>query len=318
MNNKRMQWVGILILVLSLALAACQPASNEPASPAVQETSAAIPETGAETSAPAATEAAATEAVPAASSEVRLEVASSPELGSFLVDSEGMTLYLFTKDEPGKSNCSGDCLVKWPPLLASSPDAVIAGSGVDDSKVGTIPFEGGQYLVTYDGMPLYYWINDQQPGDTTGQDVGGVWFVVTPDSSQSSAGAQSTQSSSMSDDSGKVEDEVELEVEDEGPLGPYLKDGNGMTLYLFTKDEPGKSNCSGDCLVKWPPLLVSSREAIKIKEGVDAAKVDVIPFEGGKFLVTYDGMPLYYWVNDKQPGDTTGHEVGGVWFVVKP
>ena len=31
----------------------------------------------------------------------------------------------------------------------------------------------------------------------------------------------------------------------------------------------------------------------------------------------YDGMPLYYWVKDKKPGDVTGDGVGSVWHVVK-
>jgi hypothetical protein len=29
-------------------------------------------------------------------------------------------------------------------------------------------------------------------------------------------------------------------------------------------------------------------------------------------------MPLYYWAADAKPGDTTGHGVAGVWFVVPP
>jgi predicted lipoprotein with Yx(FWY)xxD motif len=29
-------------------------------------------------------------------------------------------------------------------------------------------------------VPLYYWVRDGQPGDTTGQNVREVWFVVAP------------------------------------------------------------------------------------------------------------------------------------------
>jgi predicted lipoprotein with Yx(FWY)xxD motif len=37
--------------------------------------------------------------------------------------------------------------------------------------------------------------------------------------------------------------------------------------------------------------------------------------DDGSEQLAYDGMPLYYWVSDTAPGDTTGHEVGDVWFV---
>jgi predicted lipoprotein with Yx(FWY)xxD motif len=39
----------------------------------------------------------------------------------------------------------------------------------------------GRKIVTYKGMPLYYWAADAKPGDATGQNVGEVWFVVAPD-----------------------------------------------------------------------------------------------------------------------------------------
>jgi hypothetical protein len=34
--------------------------------------------------------------------------------------------------------------------------------------------------LTYNDIPLYYWASDQNPGDTTGQGVGDVWYIVTP------------------------------------------------------------------------------------------------------------------------------------------
>jgi predicted lipoprotein with Yx(FWY)xxD motif len=53
-----------------------------------------------------------------------------------------------------------------------------AGEGVDPAKLGTIKRKDGKLQVTYNGMPLYLWVNDKAPGDTTGQNVNGVWFVV--------------------------------------------------------------------------------------------------------------------------------------------
>lgn len=93
---------------------------------------------------------------------------------------EGMTVYLFTQDPAGgDSACTGGCLDAWPPLTADG-DAV-AGDGVDESLVGTAPLPDGSQQVTYDGHRLYYYASDAAPGDVTGQGVGDVWFVVSPE-----------------------------------------------------------------------------------------------------------------------------------------
>ena len=109
---------------------------------------------------------------------ITIQVATDPTLGKILVDGKGMTLYMYTKDEPNKSNCTGDCLVNWPPLLAVDNPGL--GDGVDAAMLGTADLADGSKIVTYNKMPLYYWKNDAEPGQTTGQDVGGVWYVVSP------------------------------------------------------------------------------------------------------------------------------------------
>jgi len=98
------------------------------------------------------------------------------DLGTILVDTNGTTLYLFTNDSPGVSTCEDACLTAWPPLTGE-PEA---GTGVDDSLLGTLTRSDGSTQVTYNGWPLYYWANDLAAGDTTGQGVNGVWFVVSP------------------------------------------------------------------------------------------------------------------------------------------
>ena len=79
---------------------------------------------------------------------------------------------------PDKSNCDAACLAKWPPLLTQGTPEL--GEGVDASLVGSAKLADGSKIVTYNHMPLYYWVKDIKPGDTTGQDVGGVWYVVSP------------------------------------------------------------------------------------------------------------------------------------------
>ncbi len=109
---------------------------------------------------------------------IEIKVSSKTGLGTFLVDEKDMTLYLYTKDTPGVSNCKDACLTAWPPLLTSGDPR--ADDGVAASKLGTITRDDGSLQVTYNDLPLYYYISDAAPGDTVGQGVGGVWFVVAP------------------------------------------------------------------------------------------------------------------------------------------
>ena len=113
-----------------------------------------------------------------------LRVAKAGPLGDVLVDEEGFTLYLFTKDSDGSSACTGSCATTWPPLLA--PGSATVGAGLDEAKLGTLARSDGPAQVTYAGKPLYRYAPDQKAGDTNGQGVGGVWFAVRPDGSQAS------------------------------------------------------------------------------------------------------------------------------------
>lgn len=85
-----------------------------------------------------------------------------------------------------------------------------------------------------------------------------------------------------------------------------LTDANGMTLYIFDKDQPGVSNCYDDCAMKWPPLLAD-------KDAKAEGDFTLVARKDGTMMWAYKGMPLYLWVNDTKPGDTTGDNVGGVW-----
>jgi len=105
---------------------------------------------------------------------------ASTGLGRVLVDSAGRTLYLFEADSRTKSACSGACATAWPPLLVTGKP--IAGTGLIASKLGTITRSDGTQQVTYNGHPLYTFIKDTKPGQTTGQGVtafGAAWFALT-------------------------------------------------------------------------------------------------------------------------------------------
>lgn len=102
-------------------------------------------------------------------------IAETPELGQFLADAEGMTLYIFTNDEPGVSNCDADCAANWPPFVADDISSLPEGF---TGELTTITRDDGSEQVAYNGWPLYYWAQDMAPGDTTGHEVGDVWFVA--------------------------------------------------------------------------------------------------------------------------------------------
>ncbi len=108
----------------------------------------------------------------------QVSVAQNAKLGSILVAANGMTLYVFMKDTANTSNCYGQCATLWPPLLTSGAPA--AGSGLDASKLGTTTRTDGSKQVTYNGRPLYNFSKDKQPGDTNGEKIAGIWFVVSP------------------------------------------------------------------------------------------------------------------------------------------
>ena len=90
-----------------------------------------------------------------------------------------------------------------------------------------------------------------------------------------------------------------------------------MTVYIFTKDvkDSGKSACSGDCLATWPALTVAAGATPTGGTGV-TGKLGTITRDDGTLQVTYNGLPLYYFKNDKAPGDANGIYTG--WEAVKP
>src|ERR1700746_998551 len=102
------------------------------------------------------------------------------KLGPILVDRKGITLYDFVKDKGTTSVCYGACAALWPPLLTTSKP--VAGPGVKASLLGTTKRKDGKLEITYGGHPLYYFVTDRKPGQTTGQGVnqfGGPWWVLS-------------------------------------------------------------------------------------------------------------------------------------------
>lgn len=109
----------------------------------------------------------------------KVTVRSSP-FGRMLWDSKNRALYLFTLDKSKRSRCYGECAKAWPPFYTKGPPR--AGKGVEASELGTTKRRDGRLQVTYNGHPLYYYVDDPK-GQVLCHDVvefGGTWLVVGP------------------------------------------------------------------------------------------------------------------------------------------
>ena len=112
---------------------------------------------------------------------------------------------------------------------------------------------------------------------------------------------------------------VTVEAKPVGTIGTVLVAGsNGMTVYTFTKDvkDSGKSNCTGSCLETWPALTVPAGATPSGGTGVSGKLGTITREDDGTLQVTYNGLPLYFFKNDKAPGDSAG--VYENWEAVKP
>jgi predicted lipoprotein with Yx(FWY)xxD motif len=109
-----------------------------------------------------------------------VEVAST-DVGDIVVDSEGMALYMFVPDqqEGGEPTCYDDCAQTWPALEAEGEP--VAGDGIDESLLGTVERTDGGTQVSYNDLPLYHYAGDEAAGDTNGQGISDVWWLLSPD-----------------------------------------------------------------------------------------------------------------------------------------
>jgi predicted lipoprotein with Yx(FWY)xxD motif len=108
-------------------------------------------------------------------------VMQNANVGAYLTDPNGKTLYVFSADAPDTSNCNANCATPWPPFPAPAGN-LTAPAGVTGA-LATITRQDGSQHVTYNHQPLYYFARDANPGDVNGQGVtafGGTWSAATP------------------------------------------------------------------------------------------------------------------------------------------
>ncbi len=176
-KTRALQWVGALAL-MSLALAACAPAAATTVVPPAATNTPVVMASDTPMPTPAQASTASGGGSGSSGQGVTVNISHNATLGDILVDGNGMTLYAWKNDQAGMSSCNAKCLANWPPLLANG--TLTAGAGLIAANFGTAQTTDGRTMVTYNNKPLYHFIGDKAAGDTKGQAIGNVWFVVAP------------------------------------------------------------------------------------------------------------------------------------------
>jgi predicted lipoprotein with Yx(FWY)xxD motif len=195
-------------------------------------------------------------------------------LGPVITGAGGMTLYYFAKDavDSDTSACTGTCADTWP---AFSTDTIQVSAPLSKSDFDIYIQSDGKKQMRTNGLRLYYYKGDTQPGDVKGENVNKLWFAATPFE--------------------------HIRIATSAERGSYLTDAQGKTLYYLIQDSPGNSIISGSSLAQFPlfgPRLISTPSSLNPKDFTYVARAD------NRSQLAYKGMPLYYYIEDKNPGDT--------------
>jgi predicted lipoprotein with Yx(FWY)xxD motif len=222
----------------------------------------------------------------------------------------GCSLYLLTSDQLHALSgapfaCSDNAnplgvpcdTILWPALLTKG--APIAGPGVNPTLLGTVtrtdlPGLSAVQQLTYAGYPLYRFFLDETPGETEGANLfdpvtspTGIWYLVEP-----SQGLPAT---------GRAEVGLET-VGDQTVLAATMNDDFSVfpdasfPVYTLSTDSGHQSACQGQCAFYWPPVLTSGPP--EARPGVDQHALGIIVRPDGTHQVTYNGKPLYLFVQD--------------------
>jgi predicted lipoprotein with Yx(FWY)xxD motif len=236
----------------------------------------------------------------------------------FLVDSAGKTLYTFANDVAGTTaNCGGNaggCVTVWPVFFAGA--SATYGAGLTAADFATITPSTGVSQTTWKGRPLYYHAADTTATPTAGENVGpGRWFVARAYNLYFGANAGVTP------------------LEGAGVAGtakdPFLTNGAGRTLYVHKGDTRGVGatppvGVAAGVLASWPAWQPAAAGATPVLPSTitatDLATYTNANIAGANQLqFTYKGWPLYFFVNDPNPGDVngaTGATTGLTWKAV--
>nr|WKN36888.1 hypothetical protein K4G66_31470 [Tunicatimonas sp. TK19036] len=225
-----------------------------------------------------------------AETSTQVQLSNDSELGSYLVNQEGRSLYFFSRDVNGSSICTDGCLDNWPVFFDENLE-------IDDelnaSDFGSFTRADGQKQNTYKGWPLYYYSGDDTANQINGDGVGKVWFVAKPDYTVM-LGNQL------------------VEGNGDDPIN-YLVDAEGNSLYYFLNDQENISNCTDGCIQAWPAF---QNTTVVLPSALEESRFGVIDRpDGGKQMV-YDSQPVYLYTQDALRGQTKGASVPN-WAITR-
>jgi predicted lipoprotein with Yx(FWY)xxD motif len=229
-----------------------------------------------------------------------INISTNADVGQYLVDGKGLSLYYFANDTPGESTCAdtpynqGGILLKTVPNTSTcatvrpafyAPEISVP-SGLNKADFTTID-TAGRKQTALRGWPLYHYLGDNVPGDINGDGaVKGQWVLAKPFGT--------------------------LRAANNPAVGAYLTDARRMTLYYYKNDKGSlKNTCTDDCASKWPAFFAGP---------IDIASSELNRNDFSQFIkddnyqqTTFMDWPLYYYFGDKKPGDMNGQGFGGVW-----
>jgi predicted lipoprotein with Yx(FWY)xxD motif len=110
-------------------------------------------------------------------SQYSIHIASKANAGNYLTDPRGRTLYYTTSDRPGYSNLPDETLGNWPVFYVAD---IVVPPSLNAADFGTYTRDNKAKQTTFRGYPLYYFVQDIKAGDTFGNKLAGVWFVLDP------------------------------------------------------------------------------------------------------------------------------------------
>ncbi|WP_158860941.1 fasciclin domain-containing protein [Lunatibacter salilacus] len=216
--------------------------------------------------------------------------------GNVFTDGRGHVLYYFARDVKGANNCTGGCANNWPIFYAE--EIMVDDPDFDEDLVGQIDVDG-EMQSTYNGWPLYTFVNDEEPGDTNGEGGGGGnWYVAKPDYSLMLANDQL-----VGNDGNNyiLSEEGVLEMGDGNT--PYFTDFDGRTLYRFRNDVANQSNYGGN-VANWPDFTTPVTIVPSVLSLEDFGVI-------AENQVTFRSNPIYYYGQDAERGETKGVSAGG-------
>ena len=151
-------------------------------------------------------------------------------------------------------------------------------------------------------MPLYRFFLDEVPGETEGANLfdpvtspTGIWYLVEPTRGNPAPGtAQLQLETAPVGGTGPDKTVLAATMNDDFSLFPNAS----FPVYTLSTDTATRGHAlPGRCAaLYWPPVLTSERP--EAGPGVDQHALGIIVRPDGTHQVTYNGQPLYLFVDD--------------------